>query len=677
MKLWGITYKSGGIRVPLPSTLILLLLLHSSSATALSTDPSAKIDSLQEVLGSMVEDTSRVALYVSISQEYQAIQVDSAFLYIRKALSLSQATDYSTGIARCWIELGRTEVRHGSSKQALTYFKKAVPFARRTPDLTLLWEAYQNVGDRYLRLEQYASALQYYQYSLATAEQMNDSISVAFVKLSIGATYFRTKNYDKAITIYEELLSIFPYEAAVSIQHSDKQFLLEATTNNLARVYHAKKNYLKALHYYQRSLQAARTDNNIQGEARTLNNIAVLYTSMKQYTKALSYAQQAQAIYQKVLKVAGDSHLEDTMGSIYVGLQQYERARVHFIKALSIMEKQDNMSGYASFYTNLIRLDSLTGNYQQAFLYQQRLSSIKDSLFDVDKIEAVEELKIQYETKQKDQAIALLQAQSDHQQLEARQQRFVKNSFIGGSMALVLLLGLGYNRYRFKQRALEIMRQQNEEIQVQKEQVERKNHENQLLLKEVHHRVKNNLQIVLSILNAQADSLHDAQTVAAIRESQHRVHSMALIHQSLYQSDDLSHIQARQYLQEMVETVCQSYRSEAKPVRLRLQVEDLAMNMSTAVPVGLIVTELVTNACKHALLEADSELSVTLRAETTTQYRLTVADNGPGLPPDFNVDQANSLGLQLVHGLTQQLNGELVVQNDTGACFELLFYKAA
>ena len=671
MKLRGITYKSGGIRVPLPGTLILLLLLHSSSATALSTDPSAKIDSLQEVLTNTTEDTSRVKLYIALAEAYEYTQIDSAFLLTKMALALSKSINDLHGVVRSQNNLARLESLSGNPDQSIKYLRQSLSISRQINDSTLLQLTHYYIGAIYIGQSNFQQALNHCQQSLALAEATRDTLHIASTLRILGVIYFELEQYDHTIQLLERALSM--------LQPSDHSHLA-AIYNNLGNSYSRKKDYKLSQHYHNLTLQLVRTMGNRRGEASVLNNIAVMYKNMHQYKTALSYAKQSQSIYHDYYKTQPEKYNyvpECTLGSIYEGLQQYQQARAHYNNAMISLKEGSSLTGYIEICTNLIRLDSLEGNFKQALVRQQRLMAVKDSLAHVENTKALEELKIQYETEQKDQEIVLLQAQSDRQQLEARQQRFFKNSFVAGSVILCLLLGLGYNRYRFKQRALGVMRQQKEEILLQKQQVEQKNQQNQLLLKEVHHRVKNNLQIVLSILNAQADSLRDAQTVAAIRESQHRVHSMALIHQSLYQSDDLSHIQAREYLQEMVETVCQSYRSEAKPVRLRLQVEDLAMNMSTAVPVGLIVTELVTNACKHALLEADSELSVTLRAETTTQYRLTVADNGPGLPPDFNVDQANSLGLQLVHGLTQQLDGELVVQNGTGACFELLFHKAA
>ena len=661
------------IRAQVARQLVFLIGLFTfSGAVATNIDPLAKIDSLQQVLSRASEDTARVDLYVAIAKTYAIVQPDSAFSFLQKALLLSQKIDYTIGMALSQVELGYMEGKYGNQDQATIYLKAALPLVQQTQDSTLLWDTYQQIGWIYKRKGQHALALQYCQKALAITIETRDSLHIASMKQNIGAIFFDMKDYDQAIAMLEQALSVY----------QDFNHYLPATTicNNLANVYATKNDYNQALRYYQQAVKEARSGGDKVFEANILSNIAQMYVSQQQYKTALSYAQQAQTIWKHMStkkKADYNFEFENTMGDIYLGIQQYALARKHYESAFNFMKERGDFSSYLSTYTGLIRLDSLTGNYQQAFLHQQALTALKDSLASIERIKAVEKLKVQYETEQKDQEIILLQEQSTRQQLEARQQKLIKNSFIAGSFALCLLLGLGYNRYQFKQKALRVMGEQKAEILMQKQQVERKNEENKLLLKEIHHRVKNNLQIVLSILNAQADSLQDQKAIGAVLESQHRVHSMALIHQNLYQSDNLNQIQAQQYLQEMVETVYSSYHQVGQPVRLQLNIEDLSLNMSTAVPVGLIVTELVTNACKHAFTKAEGELTVSLKADTSSQYRLTVADNGPGLPADFDINQAHSLGLQLVYGLTQQLDGELLIENHAGAHFDLLFRAAA
>ena len=666
-----LTYKGHGPQAALLSTAVFLALLRTGSATTLTTDPTAEIDSLRRVLRhtAVQEDTSNVHRYIELAQLYQKTLTDSAFFFARKALTVSQEQSYPIGIILSQEELAELETRYGDSNQAIAHLRDALRIAKQIQDSARQQNIYRKLGSVYRQKAKYTLSLRYFQKASALAKKLQDTTSLANALQDMGIVYSQMGDFDHAITLFKQALPTHQ-----SLDNHDVLFVLH---NNIGLAYDRKGTVDSAQHHHQRALHQAQVSGHKVYEAIALNNIATLHVNIEQYATALPYAERACAIYEEVTKGKCHYAFEDTMGNIYVGLQQYQSAREYYGNALAILEEDNDPTEYIKTLSNLIRLDSLDGKFQQAFVHQQHLTQVKDSLASAENAETAETLKVQYETERKDQEITLLQAQTDRQQLEARQQRFVKNSFIAGSIGLCLLLGLGYNRYRFKQRALGVMRQQKEEITQQKQQVERKHHENQLLLKEVHHRVKNNLQIVLSILNAQADNLRDPTTVAAIRESQHRVHSMALIHQSLYQSDDLSQIQAQQYLHEMVETVCRSYYAESQPVRLHLQVEDVAMDMSTAVPVGLIVTELVTNACKYGLSSAHGELSVTLRAETATQYRLTVADNGPGLPPDFDLAQSDSLGLQLVQGLAQQLDGELVVQNRSGACFNLLFQQAA
>ena len=403
----------------------------------------------------------------------------------------------------------------------------------------------------------------------------------------------------------------------------------------------------------------------------------MLLMAQHRYAEALVYVQKALAIQQS-LSQGLSNFLEDTMGQIYTGLEQYDQARVHYTNALNASRQDDRT--HILILDNLIGLDSLMGNYEQAFVEQQRLTTLQDSLAAVTQDQAVEELKIQYDTQQKDQQITLLEQQQEVQHLKAGHQRMIKNLFILGCLASILVLGLLFHRYRFKQKALQTMNRQQEELRAQKQHIEEKNHENELLLREIHHRVKNNLQIILSLLNAQIELSPDSETVSAVRESQHRVHAMALIHQNLYQSDQLMYVSAQQYLSEIIRNVGKSY-CPPNPSYLTLAVEEVLLSISQAVPLGLIVTELVTNACKHALKQDDSQLWVGLQSEVSQQgapqYRLTIKDNGPGLSEGFELSQSKSLGLQLVCGLAEQISSMIEVQNKSGTQFDIVFQQEA
>jgi PAS domain S-box-containing protein len=196
--------------------------------------------------------------------------------------------------------------------------------------------------------------------------------------------------------------------------------------------------------------------------------------------------------------------------------------------------------------------------------------------------------------------------------------------------------------------------------------------EKDVLLKEIHHRVKNNLQIISSLLSLQSNTIESQATRELVRESQNRVRSMALIHEKLYQSTSLARIDFGEYLRNLTRDLFRSY--SAGGVSLKLQVEDIQLDIDAAIPCGLMVNELVSNALKYAFPQGKGgELLITFSQVARNKYALSVTDNGIGLPTDLDVRKPKSLGLQLVNMLVAQLRGTLDVVSDGGTTFMITF----
>jgi two-component sensor histidine kinase len=198
--------------------------------------------------------------------------------------------------------------------------------------------------------------------------------------------------------------------------------------------------------------------------------------------------------------------------------------------------------------------------------------------------------------------------------------------------------------------------------------------EKELLLKEVHHRVKNNLQVISSLLNLQANSLQDPEVIRLFHESQGRVRSMALIHEQLYQSDDLVQIDFAAYVRDLVQHLQQGLGNGSNRTEFHLQIEPLPLSLELAIPCGMIVNELVSNAQKHAFPEGCvGEIRIEFACHSGV-YCLSVADNGVGLSRQRVVEpDGPSLGLSVVEALTRQLHGELEVCQEAGTRFVIRF----
>jgi PAS domain S-box-containing protein len=201
--------------------------------------------------------------------------------------------------------------------------------------------------------------------------------------------------------------------------------------------------------------------------------------------------------------------------------------------------------------------------------------------------------------------------------------------------------------------------------------------EKEILLREVYHRVKNNMQVISSLLNLQSDSFTDTQTLQLIRETKERIRSMALVHEKLYLAKDLSRIDFAEYAQQLVTILVHSYCTEPNPIDVQFEMTSIQLNLDTAIPCGLILNELVSNALKYAFPPGKQydhpRILISLQRLANDHYQLSVSDNGLALPANFDERKTSTLGLQVVTLLTEQLEGTLDVRCSPEICFCVTF----
>ncbi len=198
--------------------------------------------------------------------------------------------------------------------------------------------------------------------------------------------------------------------------------------------------------------------------------------------------------------------------------------------------------------------------------------------------------------------------------------------------------------------------------------------EKEALLQEIHHRVNNNLQVISSLLSLQSNSIQDPQAREMFRESQDRVKLMALIHEKLYQSRDLARIEFREYIRDLVSMVFHAYRSKSDAITLDLQIDPIILDVHNAVPVSLILNEMVSNCLKHAFPDGHSGvITISFKKQPPGQFSLVVRDNGIGVPKDFDLENTASLGLRLIRILARQIGGALDFCSRGGTEFKVTF----
>jgi two-component sensor histidine kinase len=206
------------------------------------------------------------------------------------------------------------------------------------------------------------------------------------------------------------------------------------------------------------------------------------------------------------------------------------------------------------------------------------------------------------------------------------------------------------------------------------EQIHNSLQEKEVLLKEVHHRVKNNLQVISSILNLQSSYVKDQSTLNILKESQDRIKSMAFIHESLYQTKDFSSINFSEYVVNLSQNLLHSYSSLEHEIKLNLDIQNVFLNLDLAIPCGLIINEIVSNALKYAFVDKMENAEIMIKMHLVGEdLQLQIRDNGVGLPEHIDYRNTESLGLQLVVTLVDQLNGNIELDSTAGAHYNILF----
>ncbi|MFO7446352.1 MAG: histidine kinase dimerization/phosphoacceptor domain -containing protein, partial [Ignavibacteriaceae bacterium] len=206
--------------------------------------------------------------------------------------------------------------------------------------------------------------------------------------------------------------------------------------------------------------------------------------------------------------------------------------------------------------------------------------------------------------------------------------------------------------------------------------------EKEVLLKEIHHRVKNNLQVISSLLYLQSTKVKDKETLNLFEDSQNRIKSMALIHEKLYQSKDFADINFFEYVHGLLQHLNRSYKKTGLPVKTVIDMKEINLSLDTAISCGLIVNELVTNAYKYAfppdwvsqhIQEDGLQIKIKMEKGKENKYILTVSNNGISIPENLDIKKVNSLGLKLVSSMVQQLDGSIEISRDTGTQFKISF----
>lgn len=401
-----------------------------------------------------------------------------------------------------------------------------------------------------------------------------------------------------------------------------------------------------ALQLYTRALRIIDSSGSgKETEGKLYNNISQVYNEhYKDYNRALAYLYKAVQYNSERKNLNSLTFNYGNLSDVYSRTGNLEKAMYYARLMMNAAQELRAPHRIVNALNQLTRVYKKSGQYDSALYYKEWYISMADSLNNLEKTGQIAEMQTRYEAGKKDAQIERLAELN-----AARNQRFWVLAV--ASLVLAGLLAMVWIQKRKSQKQQALISQQADRLQ--------------WMMKELHHRVKNNLQIVSSLLNLQGYRVRDEQGSAALRESQLRVQAMSLMHQRLYQVDDVSLINFRLYLTDLAETLMKAYGYNPDDFDLDIQVEQEMLDVDTVMPLGLLVNEIMTNAFKYAyknLARPSLQIRLTGREQ---QLDLTVADNGPGIPA--GIPAGGGFGQQLIQALTKQLKGSYTLENTNGA----------
>lgn len=527
------------------------------------------------------------------------------------------------------------------------------------------------------------------QEALKVAQKLGDKKRTGIILYRIGCEENLLEKAPQALEHLQQAYQIF-------LEMKMEKKLIQSV-HKMAQVYEGKKDLSSAIKYYEKTLVLAKRYKNEEYQAHVLSSIAAIQGyELKQYNLSIQNFSEAIRLYQKsgfedfkqgsLLNIAGiykkvkqfDKSLEildssikyyhnnkDTyaeamaigkVGEVFYEKKEFSKAEIETKKALNLVENQEGVLPLKVDYLDLLRkIYDAQNNIPAAYQAQKQWRVLYDTLSNQNTRKAVAEFQTRFETNQKEAQIKDLDQETKTQ----KGQLFFA---IIGLTILVLLLGLGYFLYR--------------KLQVKNHQIEQQSYQLNTLMKELHHRVKNNLAIVSSLLNIQSNRLEDKNAAKAVREGQMRVQAMSLIHQRLYNTDNVSSLNIKLYLTELAESLMQAYGYDADSFDLQINAQNPELDVDLAIPIGLIVNELITNSFKYAY-EGIEHPSLIINFKNDQEITLQLQDNGIGIDESVMNKNAGSFGKKLIKGLTSQVNGKCRFENNHGTYFELNIPKAA
>lgn len=540
--------------------------------------------------------------------------------------------------------IGRISWLKGRYETALNYYREALQKAdsighayMRGMINLLAGIAYQDMGYYELAVGRMLQATELF-------EKMNYSARLPYTYNYLGSVYFELQENENALNYYRKALDSF--------RQNGDDWGKAVASRYLGRLYHRLQLSDSALHYFRTSLALAQILKDRSGELYSQRFLAEVLAEQGKRDSARIF------FNDNLIKSQITGNIREKVNNLYdLGLLNIQEGK--FPQAFKLLHNAGNLADSLDlFYENMLIYKQLAETYEKtgdpgnALKHYKLYKSLSDTIFSTAKRRNIDELQLRYETDRKNLEISTLKLEQNVQAARLRNQRAVGYSLATILALVLIMIAVLWRGYRQKKKA---------------------DKEKEILLKEIHHRVKNNLQTISSLLSLQSYNISDIRVRDAVRESQDRVKSMALIHQMLYQQDRLSMIDFGQYLRELAAGIEAGYRKGTK-ITCSVECESAELDIDTAIPLGLIANELIVNAFKYAFDGAEEgKITISLARQANGKMLFRVKDNGRGMPDAFRIDKTETLGLRLVSLLTRQLGGDITCNTKNGTEFFISF----
>jgi two-component sensor histidine kinase/tetratricopeptide (TPR) repeat protein len=485
------------------------------------------------------------------------------------------------------------------------------------------------------------AALNYYQESLKILEVLDDKAELCVLYLNFSGLYFDMKNYDVALD--------YSYKAVDELKQMEggnTEYMIFAL-NNIAVVYGDKGDTEKAIEYHLKSLAICDSTGNRFGAGMINNNIGGIYGQTDRSELAFKHFKLAEEIFLDLNDNLWVSFTYHKMGSTYLQDKQYELAEKYAKLCQEYAELSQRVQPKMRAANLLYRLNEKIGNYKDAFYYYQKHEHFADSISGEKIRMATLQMEMNFQL-ENEKAIA---AKENEKKLEVSFEREKRQELISYAILTGLILVFTFMIILFYRLRITTK---------QKKIIEKQNDERKLLLQEIHHRVKNNFQIVSSVLKLQAAEEDNSVIDRAFDDAINRIHSMAAVHEMIYKQDDFSAIAPKNYFSKLTDSM-RTYSLE-RAITFEVDSKIEALSVQTLIPLGISVNEMITNSIKYAFTDSMANPKIRVQLfKSSTGYTLSYQDNGIGFKSQLKAD---SFGMGLIETILEQIDGKLEKVDD-------------